>query len=47
MNKNCKNILNDRRKHSILFLSGLYTQKIVESRVKYKRNIKHKGKGYE
>jgi len=32
------------REHRVLFLSGLYKQKIVESKLVYKREKKHRGK---
>lgn len=37
----------DHRGHSVLFLSGLYKQKVEKSIKDYSRNTKHKGKGID
>lgn len=44
-------IMNNRkvktREHKVLFIGGLYKQRIVELKNSYKRNKKHKGKDDE
>lgn len=35
------------REHRVLFLSTLFKQKVVESKLSYKRHDKHKGRKYE